>query len=315
MPTNKNVLINREQYIGSSEISAILGINKFKTRWELLQEKAGIVEPEEVDNEYTRFGEKFEPLIRGFINETEKDKFVEDTVVEEHDIISNRCNYDGKNKTTALEIKTTSIVHEDIRGYKYYVVQLLWGMMLGNLKKGKLAVYHRESFDEEFDPFKLQIFDINIKDYKDWIEEINLAVEQFRIDLQKLKENPFMSEEDLYPKELVEIGNKLIELEEALLGYKEVQKIYDDFKTHARELMIENGMKTLIINDRIKITNIQDTPDKIVEEEYYDEESFIKENPELHERYHNKLAEYKSKRDIIKKGRKGYLRITLQEEK
>lgn len=298
------------------EISTILGINKFKTRWELLQEKAGIIEPEEVDNEYTRFGEKLEPLIRGFINETEKDKFLEDTVVEEHDIISNRCNYDGKNKTTALEIKTTSIVHEDIRDYKCYVVQLLWGMMLDKLKKGKLAVYNRpDDFDEEFDPFRLQIFDINIKDYKDWIEEINLAVEQFRIDLQKLKENPFMSEEDLYPKELVEMGNKLVELEEALLDYKEVQKIYDDFKAHARELMIENGMKTLTINDRIKITNIQDTPDKIVEEEYYDEDKFIRENPKLHEEYHNKLAEYKDTRNVIKKGRKGYLRITLQEEK
>lgn len=314
MPTNKNVLVNRERYIGSSEISTILGINKFKTRWELLQEKAEIVQDEFEGNQFTRFGEKFEPLIRDYINETEKDKFVEDTVIVEHDIISNRCNYDGKNKTTALEIKTTGIRHETVREYKYYVVQLLWGMMLGKLKKGKLAVYYREDFDEEFDPFKLQIFDINIKDFKDWVEEIELAVDQFRIDLEKVRNNPFITEEDLIPKEIVALSSELVEFENKLALANQWEKEYTKVKEQLRNAMNNNSIKTWVMNNGTRITNVLDSPDKEVEEDYYDEDRFMQEQPDLHRRYHETLAMYKETRKVLKKGRKGYLKITFAKE-
>ena len=50
-------------------------------------------------------------------------------------------------------------------------------------KKGKLGVYHRpEDFNEEFDEKRLTTYDINIKDYKELVEDILQAVDQFRKD-------------------------------------------------------------------------------------------------------------------------------------
>lgn len=302
---------DRDKYYGGSDIPIIMGISPFKTRWELLQEKAKLVENEFTGNEYTEYGNIMEPKIRDYINESQKDKFVEGKHINE-DI---RIHTDGENKTTILEIKTTSQIHEKVDDYKIYLVQLLFYMQETKKKKGILAVYERpEDFDEEFDPFRLTTYEINIKDYKSLLEDINLALAQFRIDLEKVRNNPFITEEELYPRELVETCNKMILLEEKMLEYKRLEKQYEEFKNHARELMKENGMKTLEINSMVRFTNVLDSPDKEVEEDYYDEDKFIKENVELHQAYHNKLAEYKETRKVLKKGRKGYLKITFKKE-
>ena len=47
---------------------------------------------------------------------------------------------------------------------------------------------------------------------------------------------------------------------------------------------------------------------------YYDEKRFIAENIELHEKYQNKLAEYRETRKEIKKGKSGYIKITMPKE-
>ena len=46
----------RWRYIGGSDIAAIMGISPFKTRFQLLQEKAQIVEPDFKGNEYIEIG-------------------------------------------------------------------------------------------------------------------------------------------------------------------------------------------------------------------------------------------------------------------
>lgn len=303
---------DRDKYYGGSDIPIIMGISPFKTRWELLQEKAKILENEFTGNEYTEYGNIMEPKIRDYINESQKDKFIEGKHIKD-DI---RIHTDGENKTTILEIKTTSQVHEKVDDYKIYLVQLLFYMQETKKKKGILAVYERpDDFDEEFDPFRLTTYEINIKDYKALLDDINLALEQFRIDLEKVRNNPFITEEDLYPKELVETCNKMLLLEEKMLDYERYKKQYENFKDHARRLMTENGMKTMVINDSVRFTNVLDSPDKEVEEDYYDEDRFIKENVELHQAYHNKLAEYKETRKVLKKGRKGYLKLTFVKQK
>lgn len=314
MATNPNVLKDRDKFIGGSEISTILGINKFNTRWDLLKLKAGYIENEFEGNKYTEYGDIMESKIRDYINtlNISKSKFVEDTIVVEESIIGRRCNYDGKSKTHALEIKTTSQIHDDVRDYKYYLVQLLWGMILGRLKKGVLAVYHRpEDFNEEFNSELLQIFEINIKDYKDWIEEIEEAVSRFKIDLEKLKNNPFLSESDLLPAEIMRLAVAIDEMEDKLKEYDDIQKDYQKLKNDLVIAMKKNLIKSWITPSHIKITLVDETPDKEVELTDYDEDKFIAENIELHEQYHNKLAEYKTIRKEIKKGKCAYLKITL----
>jgi NAD(P)-dependent dehydrogenase (short-subunit alcohol dehydrogenase family) len=70
-------------------------------------------------------------------------------------------------------------------------------MEKNKVKKGILAVYSRpEDFDPDFDPERLQIFNITMRQYKTLLNEINAELDRFREDLKRLKENPLLSEQD-----------------------------------------------------------------------------------------------------------------------
>lgn len=307
----QNVKVDRNKYIGGSDIPIIMGISPFKTRWELLQEKAGIIDSTFEGNEYTEYGNVMEEKIRDYINSTEEDKFVEGKEVVD-DI---RCHTDGINSQMVLEIKTTSQIHNTLEEYKVYLVQLLFYMQYTKRDLGLLAVYERPSdFNEEFNENRLQEFGVKIEDFKELLEEINEAVAKFRIDLERLRENPFLSEEELIPEEIIDLATEIEEIEKELIPYNELVKKQTKLKEQLRISMSENILKNFTTKAGTKITRIADVPDKEVEETYFDEDKFIAENLELHETYTNKLAEYKEVRTVIKKGKKGSIRITLSEE-
>ena len=99
---------------------------------------------------------------------------------------------------SVLEIKTTSQIRKKVSSYKKYLVQLLFYMQQTNVEKGLLAVYERpKDFSEEFHEERLQMFDIDIKDYDELLKDINIAVKKFMEDLEKIKENPFIEEWEL----------------------------------------------------------------------------------------------------------------------
>lgn len=306
------VTIDREKYIGGSDIPIIMGISHFKTRFDLLLEKAAIKENDFEGNEYTEYGNVLEPKIRDYINEDRADKFEEGKYIE-NDI---RCHTDGINSDTVLEIKTTSQIRDKLEDYKVYLVQLLFYMEYTKRDFGKLAVYERPSdFNEEFDKEKLQVYDIRLGDYQELLEQINKAVNQFRVDLEKVKANPFITEEELLPTDLTELSNKVVALENKLAEYKKVEEESKIAKAELKKVMESLGIKKWETPNETKITLVEDKPNEEVEEEYYDEEKFIAENTELHERYHNTLAMYKEKRIVVKKGKSGYVKITLPKEK
>jgi len=63
--------LNREEWlqyrtcgIGGSDVSALAGINPFKSAHQLWLEKTGQMEPEETDSEYAHFGTLLEPIVR-----------------------------------------------------------------------------------------------------------------------------------------------------------------------------------------------------------------------------------------------------------
>lgn len=191
----KSVEEDRNLYLGGSDIPIIMGISPFKTYYQLLKEKVGIEEPEHIDNPYIDYGNVMEGKIRDYINDTYNTDFVEDMKIN-GDI---RCHVDGidKNIKEIIEIKTTSKIHKRLRTYKYYLVQLLFYMKEYNVKKGKLSVYKRpKDFDEELKPELLTIYDIDISEFEDWVEEINQAINKYRVDKKRLEENCLLGEED-----------------------------------------------------------------------------------------------------------------------
>lgn len=296
------VVKERYKFIGGSDIPIILGISPFKSRYDLLLEKAQIKENDFEGNEYTEYGNKLEPVIREYVNATlyPKDRFKEDVLIKGN----RRANFDGINKTAILEIKTTSQIHEDVNDYKVYLAQLLFYMDLAEKEKGILAVYERpEDFNTDFDEKRLTLHFIDKDNFKDFIKEINEAIDRFLEDLEKLKANPFLTEEDLLPVDITSKANAILKLEEQVAKAKKIIADYEEQKEKLRLEMEEKGIKKWETPNGVKFTLINGTED--TEVEALDEKTFKEEQEETYKKYLVKK---------IKKGRKGSLRITLPKD-
>src|SRR5690625_3925090 len=142
-----NVTENRHLWVGGSDVPTILGINRYKTQYELAREKTGIVKSEFKGNEYTAFGHAMEPQIREYINLTTDYTFVEtSTKDEENRIRANTDGVDHKAKTL-LEIKTHG-VNPTMEVYK---AQMQIYMFVNDLDQALLALYQRpKDFNLEF---------------------------------------------------------------------------------------------------------------------------------------------------------------------
>ena len=294
------VTIDRDKYIGGSDIPIIMGISPFKSRFDLLLEKAGLKEDDFTGNEYTEYGNVLEPKIRDYINKKYNLGF------EEYKKINGdiRVHLDGFNNASVLEIKTTSQIHNLIDEYKVYLVQLLFYMQEVNADFGRLAVYERpDDFNEEFDENRLTQYTICITDYKDLLEQINKSVDQFRIDLAKVKENPFITEEELLPVDLTELSNKVVALENQLAEMKKIEAQAKDLKTQLKSAMENNNIKKWETPNGVKITLVADGEDKIVRK--FNEKLFKDNNLDLWDEYNE---------EVVQKGKAGYVKITLPKE-
>lgn len=299
-----DVTKDRDKYIGGSDVPVIMGISTFKTRWELLQEKAGLKENTFLGNKYTEYGKIMEPQIRAYVNRRLKNKFEPNQIIN-GDI---RCNTDGFNGECVLEIKTTSHIYDTVDEYKVYLVQLLLYMQENGAKKGKLAVYSRpDDFNTDFDAELLKIHDITLNQYKHLLDEVNTEIERFRADLERLRNNPLLTEQDFQPNELVSISSKVVELETRIAELKVLENEQKKVKQALFDAMTKHGVKSWETPNGIKITRvdaIEGTTKTVAE---FDEETFKAENPALHGMYLH---------DVEKKtaGKSGYIKITLPKE-
>lgn len=300
-----DVTVDRHKYIGGSDVAAIMNISPFKTRWQLLLEKAEPLgeRPKSATSREIEYGNTMEPKIRAHINSLCEDlKFYPDQRID-GDLRANVDGWDGEG--IILEIKTTSIIHENVRNYKYYIVQLLFYMKIYGVNSGMLAVYRRpEDFDEEFNVQNLQIFYIYLNDYKDWCEEIDFQIERFRHDLERVKENPLLTEQDLQPTEVIEAANWVMNTESQLLFYKIVEAEHKKAKAELKAAMQKHGIKKWITNNGTKITLVPDGKDYFAEE--FDMEGLKADMPELFKN----TFEGGYMKTVPKKGRAGYIRVT-----
>ena len=298
-----DVTIDRNQYIGGSDIPVVMGISTFKTRYELLLEKAGLRDDDFNGNRYTEYGKVLEPQIRTYVNALMPtgEEFEPNQVIN-GDI---RCHTDGFNGNCVLEIKTTSHIYETLDEYKVYLVQLLLYMQENNVGKGMLAVYKRdEGFDPIFNSENLSIFPVYANEYETLTREINAEIERFRADLKRLKENPLLSEEDFQPDELVVLSNKAVALEQRMAEYKTLEEQYKKMKQELFEAMQKHGVKTWEMPNGTKITRVDGASAVTETSMEFDVEAFKAENEELYGKYQKTVAKRKS-------GRAGYVKITM----
>lgn len=239
----ETVSFERWKWIGGSDIPIIMSISPWKTRWQLLKEKAQIEESEFHGNIYTEFGNIMEPKIRDHINAGLGFDFQEGKA-EGGDI---RIHTDGEDimKDTILEVKTTSHIKECLDDYKDYLVQLLFYMNERNMRFGILAVYERpEDLNTDFDPNRLMTYPVTIDDYRELIGEIYEEVDSFREDLKKLRANPFLTEEELIPDDVRIVARMLIAIKEAEQAFKEFTSEKETLISKLGELYEREHKKT-----------------------------------------------------------------------
>ena len=298
-----DVTVDRDSYIGGSDVPIIMGISSFKTRYELLLEKAGLKTPDFAGNKYTVYGQQIEPQIRDYINskKPEELQFVPNRTVKG----DFRSHTDGFNGVCVLEIKSTSHIYETVDEYKVYLVQLIKYMEQNEVTQGMLAVYERpEDFDTEFDPTRLTVFNVEAEKYTSLLAEINYELDRFRADLKRLKENPLLSEEDFQPSELVALSNKVLEFENRLAEYKAIEQQYKDMKQKLFDAMLKHDVKSWQTVNGVRITRVDATEPVIETVTEFDVDSFKEEHADLYAAYCREVEKRKAKRS-------GFVKITL----
>ena len=312
----ESVSKDREKYIGGSDIPIIMELSPYKTRFDLLLEKAGLKDDEFKGNCFTEYGNIMEAKIRDYVNTITGEAFLEGKhicdIPAKWGINPNgmkiRCHTDGECSDIILEVKTTSQMHDTIDDYQIYLVQLLFYMAMTDKENGILAVYKRpDDMDEEFHKENLQLFNIGMDEHLGLIDRINDAVVRFLDDLHKVKSNPFITEEELLPADIPDIASRIVAFESQIAYMKEIEKKVKDEKERLKTAMERAGVKKWETPNGYKITLIPDADDKVVQETRFNAEEFMNENPELYE-------EYMETKNVIKKGKKGYVRITSPKE-
>ena len=311
----ENVTENRNKYLGGSDLPALFNVSPFKDCFTLAREKAGVIPAAFKGNEYTRYGQLLEPQIRDYINSIYELKFKENTNINEE--LGLRSNCDGLDKEAGLllEIKTNAgdkTTYEDVYDY---ILQMQMYMFQFNVEKGYLVQYKRpenfwsglnyetqhtdDYFNQEFDPERISVMEIKRDDKL--IQKILSKAEKFWNDIERLKENPDMTEEEFYFNDkLVEYNNtinKLSVLEKELARLKDIEKETKTQREILYELMHNVGVKTIVTNN-LMITKINPTTSEKI-----DSKKLKEELPEIAKKY-NKITNVK-----------GYVKITVRADK
>lgn len=279
----ESVKQDRDRYIGGSDIPVIMNLSPFKSRYDLLLEKAGYKEDEFKGNVYTEYGNTLEPIIRDWINTNNPHPFVEGKHVREaepDELIGVRIHTDGENNEAILEIKTTSQIYESVYDYKIYLVQLLYYMVLTGKQYGLLAVYERpENLSIEFDSSRLHVYKINLEEEQGVVNEITHAIDLFLEDLAKVKANPFITEQELLPAEIPDITERILALESQLAYYKKVEAQIKEDKARLKKAMEAASVKSWTTPNGYKITLVEDGTDSV--KQVFDEATFKTEQHDL----------------------------------
>ncbi|GEM00875.1 putative phage-type endonuclease [Halolactibacillus halophilus] len=224
-----NVTENRHKYIGGSDVSTILGLNKYKSVYELALEKTGIVKSEFKGNEYTEYGNIMEPQIREYVNLMHGTNFKENTRIQDN-LRSNTDGYDAQYHLI-LEIKT----HGKTATIEAYKAQMQLYMYQFECNEGWLALYERpKDFDAEFDSERLKI-KLVPRD-NDFIKGMLAAIKEFWEGCEYLKSHPGASEHDFYKRTVKgdegmnELQVKTIQFEPAKVefNYKELEAALEE---------------------------------------------------------------------------------------
>ena len=314
---NPNVTVDRHKYVGGSDLPSILGLNaKYgKNVFEFAKEKAGIVPSGFNGNQFTKYGQLMEPIIRDYINSVYGCNYIEDTIIDT--VRGYRGNTDGIDRDAEIPLLEVKTFGEEL-DIPFYEPQCQFYMETFNKRAVRLVGYKRPSdfytgidYELEFDDsyFNLEFDENNIVEhiiYRDsnmWAK-IEERIQAFKNAVGELKKRPEMSEDEFnsifYGMDLVSTVNAVTLLENQLTSLKQVEGEYKKAKEELYRIFEEKGIISFD-TPKMKITKVDPTSYDTVS---IDTKKLKEENEEIYEKY-----------KVVKTtNRKGYILITTKKE-
>ena len=315
---NPNVTVDRDKYVGGSDLPSILGLNtKYGTNiFEFAKEKAGIIPKTFTGNQFTKYGQVLEPVIRDWLNAKYQCNYLEDTVIDE--TRGYRGNTDGIDRDAEIPIIEIKTFGNEL-DVEYYTPQCQFYMETFNQPAVRLVGYKRpadfytgvdydlengdEYFNYEFDENRI-VEHVIKRDPVLW-SKIDERIKAFKNAVSELKANPDMSEEEFnslfYGNDLILLSNKVAVLEKSLETYKDIEKEYKDVKEKLYNIFEEQGLISFDTGT-MKITKVAPTSYDTVS---IDSKKLQDEQPAIYDKY--KVVKTTNK--------KGYILITSKEAK
>ena len=254
----QDVTVNRQNYIGGSDIAAVMGKSRWKTPLKLWLEKTQKIEPQISNPEAVEMGQRLEQFVADlFTVRTGKAVRRAPKGYQHPDYPYMVAHVDRLVTGTdeLLECKTTSAFKkEEWEGEEIpneYILQVMWYLGITRRKVGHIAVliggqtfkYKKIEFDQE-------LFDIMVESAKDFWEKI------------QTKTAPAVSADDddtlknLYGGEHTDIIIDLFPTDEksavATAAFEERVAYLQEVKAHIQELEKENKELENSIKDVIK---------------------------------------------------------------
>ena len=289
----KEWLEARSKTIGGSDISVIAGVNKYKTRVGLYNEKVLGITDEFEGNNATYWGKKLEGIV---VDEIIKANGLDENFIQYYDDVASDIIYNEKyplahyspdaifddNETPMIiEAKTTSVFNakewgdidtEDIPAPYWYQVQ--WGMGILDIDKALVGVLIGGQ------TFKCY----TIKRDKAVFKELYEAVEDFYNNFDMDLEVANIEEAEELPEikgSMLEADDKAIELTTRIRQQKHyIKSLNDEVKQWEEELKeIMGDNESLVYGNTIVATL------KTVTTNRFDSKSFKKEHKDLYNQY------------------------------
>ena len=314
---NPNVTIDRQKYVGGSDLPTILGLNaKYgKNIFEFAKEKAGIIPNNFTGNQFTKYGQLMEPVIRDYINSKYGVNYLEDTAIDNRNHY--RGNTDGFDRNAQIPIIEIKTFGEKL-DVDYYTPQCLFYMKTFDVLAVRLVGYQRPAdfysgidYDLEHDDsyFNLEFDENRIEEHIIYFDEehwkiIEKNIKRFQKTVDKLKENPNMTEEEFnsefYGNDLIDLMKQKTKLETITLELKEAEKESKKLSDKIYKIFDERGIVSLDLGS-MKFTKVEPTS--------YNTVSI--DTVKLKEDHEDIYEEYKVVKTV---NRKGYILTTIRKE-
>lgn len=200
---------NRHLYIGGSDLPMILMSKKNfgKSVIQFAKEKLKIVPSTFSGNEYTRYGQYMEPLIRNYMCDVFGYKFVEDSIIDSKRMYRGNCDGIDKKQKMLLEVKTFSKSLD----VAYYTPQCQFYMELFDIEECLLVGYNRPDdfytgidftiesdvsyFNLDFDESRIVVYKLH-RD-RDMFKNIEIQIEHFKYLCKCLQEDAILNNSNI----------------------------------------------------------------------------------------------------------------------